>query len=103
MCFVSSVYLRRSSPVFLWLLRAFVPKLCFGSCLKGLFAAQPQRVRGYCPYSFYLWHYSSCQWATGRSLGSPLHFYFWHYSSYQLGMSTARAYFLQTGSSFQSG
>src|SRR5437870_1053987 len=33
MCFVSSVYLRRSSPVFLWLLRAFVPKLCFGSCL----------------------------------------------------------------------
>src|SRR5437773_2049055 len=35
MGFVSSVYLRRSSPVFLWLLRAFVPKLCFESC-QGL-------------------------------------------------------------------
>src|SRR6266702_3461646 len=34
MGFVSSVSLRRSSPVFLWLLRAFVPKLCFGSCVR---------------------------------------------------------------------
>src|SRR5438105_15237738 len=33
MSFVSSVYLRRSSLVFLCLLRAFVPKLCFESCI----------------------------------------------------------------------